>query len=206
MPLVAYEDITGKKMYNRKFLGANYYGIDKKWCLNTVIPEFRYTSYDVIPDVTVFDLGFFSTDMVGKNQIVFIGDFEGVRDRHHSMIDLVAGPLIVINAFELLLHGDNLIRLPYLLLLFSFFLIISYHTLFKDRLKQYMSGSGKPQIILNYLRSHVNYILIFVLTLVSMLFFHHYIHLFILLGYLAFIELIIALAKRRRKKRKVVNV
>jgi hypothetical protein len=205
IPLVAYEDITGKKMVNRKFWGINYYTLERKWCLNTIIPEFRYTSNNVIPDFTVFDLGFFTADLLGSNQIVFIGDFEGVRDRHHSMIDEVAGPLIVINAFESLIHGDNLIKLPYLMLLFMFFMIISYHTFYKDRLKQYKSEAGKSGIIFEFLWSNINYILILILSLASMLFFHHYIHLFILLSYFAFIELVIALIRKIKNRRKLVN-
>lgn len=205
MPLVVYEDITGKKMNNRKLLGINYYILNNKWCLNTIIPEFRYTSSNLHPDSTFFDLGFFTADLIGKNQIVFIGDFEGTRDRHHSIITQVAGPLIVINAYESLVHGDNLIKIPYLLLLFFFFTVISYLTFYRTPLKPYLSKKGKPRIIINFLRSNINYLLILILTLISMLFFHHYIHLLILLSYFAFIEIVIAFLKRLTKHKKVIN-
>ena len=202
LPLIVYEDITGKEMNKRKLIGIRYYTMDNKWCLNTIIPEFRYTSFNVIPDSTVIDLGFFSADMLGRNQIIFIGDFEGVRDRHHSIVTQVAGPLIVINAFESLVHGDNLIKMPYFLFLFFFFIVISYHTFYRTWLKPYLSKKAKPHIIIDFLRSKLNYLLILLLTLLSMLFFHHYIHLLILLSYFAFIEIIIAFVKKLEKDKK----
>lgn len=203
MPLIVYEDITGRSMNRREFSGVNYYTIGGKWCLNTIIPEFRYTSYDLIPDETLFDLGFFRADQIGKDQIVIIGDFEGVRDKHHSIVDQVAGPLIIVNALEALMHGDNMVEIPYLLLLFLFFTLISYHTFYKTRIKKYLSENRKPRFIIDYLRSNINYLLILLLTLVSMLFFHHYFHLFILLGYFAVIEIGLDFVKTLIKNRKV---
>lgn len=204
MPLIAFENISGKEMKKRKFLGGNYYTIDNRWCLNTIIPEFRYTSYD-LTDLTLYDLGLFTPDLIGENQVVLIGDFQGVRDRHHSMVDEVAGPLIILNALESLFQGDNVIGLSYLLMLFFFFILISYHTFYKNRMKLSIQKKEDQSIIKKYFRTNINYLLILLLTLVSMLFFHHYIHLFILLGYFAFIEMVISFVNKHKKHRIVIK-
>jgi hypothetical protein len=203
MPLVAFEDITGKKMEKRKFIGLNYYTLDNKWCLNTIIPEFRYTSND-LNENNCFDLGLFTSDFLGENQVVMIGDFEGIRDRHHSIVDQVAGPLIVLNVLESLFHGDNLIGIPYLFMLYFFFFIISYHTFYKAKIKVYYSSRAKPNFFIEYIRSNINYLTILILTLISMLFFNHYLHLLILLGYFVFIEVTFSVLNKY-KKEKVVN-
>lgn len=205
MPLVAYEDITGIKMKKGRFIGMNYYMMNKKWCLNTVIPEFRYTSNDIIPDVTIHDLGFFTENMIGKDQIVIIGDFEGIRDKHHSMVDEVAGPLILINAIESLFRGDNLIEFCYLLLLFFLFFVITYHTFYKSRNRHYSTERKTHNIFSDFLYSNMNYLLVLVMTLISMLFFHHYFHLLILLSYFGFIEIVIKAVNAFKKKNFVAN-
>lgn len=205
IPLVAYEDITGIKMKKERFVWMNYYKMGNKWCLNTVIPEFRYTSNDIIPDLTIHDLGFFTESMIGNDQIVVIGDFEGIRDKHHSMVDEVAGPLILINAIESLFRGDNMIEFSYLLLLFILFLVITYHTFYKSRNRHYSVEKRKHTIVTDFLYSNMNYLLILLMTLNSMLFFHHYFHLLILLSYFGFIEIVIKAVKTFKKKNIVIN-
>jgi len=205
LPLKAYEDITGKEMKQRDFFGVKYYMIDSKWCLNTVIPEFRYTSDDLIPDETYYELGFFTADFIKNNQIVIIGDFEGIRDRHHSIINKVAGAMIILNAFEALEQGDNLIGISYLVILFLFFLVISYHTLYKGLTQRYWGKRKKPNMIIDFLHKWINYLLILMISIVSMLFFHHYFHLFIILGYFSFIEILFCLLNKGGKSKRTIE-
>lgn len=191
VPLIVYEQLSGNLMVKHRVLTIPYYFIGNNWCLNTIIPEFRYTSSDLIQDETYYDLGFFTKDFISTDQVVVIGDFTGVKDKHHSIMNQVPGVLILMNAIESLYHRDNIIHLSYLAFLFLFFLIISYHTLYKKRIEEYFAYRKKSNILVVILRNWINDLLILIMSLISMLYFHHYIHLFILLGYFSFIEVLL---------------
>lgn len=203
MPLVAYEKITGNRMQANGSGIFSYYTINNKWCLNTIIPEFRYTQADLTEDVTYFQLGYFSKYMLGNNQIIVIGDFEGIYDRHHSMIDQVPGPLAVVNAYMAIERGDNVISVWYLLLLFTGFFYISYHSFFKSRINPVYEKRQKTWKVLIFFRKRINYIIIMLLALVSMVGFHFYIHLLILLSYFGVIEYVLFNIQEFRRKRKI---
>lgn len=199
IPLLAYEKTTGTKMIKKKFLGISYYSMNGDWCLNTIIPNFKYSLTDLIPDETYYDMGYFIPEIIRDNQMVIIGDFEGTKDFHQSIVDKVTGSLIVLNSLEALHNGDNKLSFFYLTLLFAFFLIISYHTFFKKRISHYLSLKSKSNEVVIFIRSKINYITILFLTLISIVFFQFYFDLFIILGYFAFIEFMIWLITHFKK-------
>ncbi len=198
VPLVVFEALTGKKMERKTCCGIPFYTLGGSWCLNTIIPGFRYTSADLVLDETYVDLGFFTEDNIGTDQVVLIGDLTGAKDRHHSLADQVAGPLILINALEALKEGDNLIRLPYLLMLFLFFFIISWFTFYKPGITD-TGPATEANPFLRFVTANLNYLAILLLTLVSMMIFHHYIHFFILMGYFGLIDFMRWLLRSHKK-------
>lgn len=188
LPLLVYEKIANKTMEVHNKFGLKYYTLDKTWCLNTIIPEFRIKSENLISDLTYYDMGIFSSELITMDQIVFIGDFEGIYDNHITITNRVPGPLILINALESLFNGDNIVRFSYLIYLFLFFLIISYNALFKP--KENSNLLPRKEVIYTWLTKNITYILIFILTISSMYLFHHYINLMILLTYFIVIDFV----------------
>lgn len=188
--LVAYEEIEGKEMRKNKFLGIPYYTIDSRWCLNTVIPAFFYKPSDMIEDESYVQLGYFNEYNIGDGQIVIIGDLEGLRDTHGSMINKVSGPLIILNSIEMLRRGKNIINFWYIALLLVMFSIITYHTFYRKRIKELSRGKENRIKLFEMIYKNLNYLIILLLSLLSMLIFNFYIHLFILLSYFGLIDYI----------------
>ncbi len=188
VPLIAYEEISGSKMKINKFLGVTYFSIDGKWVLNTTIPPFRYRPFHLIRDNNYFDLGLFEEYNIKNQSIVLIGDFEGSRDVHHTIVEKVSGTLILLNAMESLFQGDNIINWHLLLLLFVFFHVISYYTFYNNRVMEKITQNTERSKVYLFILKRMNYFLILILTLILMMFFHFYLNLYILLTYFIIIS------------------
>lgn len=188
MPLTAFETVTGKKLEANKFLFFRYYSAGGIPALNTIIPEFRYTQSDLVDGESYYQLGMFEDYLLGKDQVVIIGDFEGKNDLHYSMAGLNAGPLVLLNAYLSLKNGDHLISVGYVLILLIIFFWISYQH-FYNRL---VLPDAKTRLrkVWNYILEERVYFVLLALVYISMLFFHHYIHFLILLTYFAAIEFV----------------
>jgi len=211
-PLLAYETVEKNNMKQHNLGPFKYYTMEKGgWCLNTIVPEFRFTNYDLRPDSSnkpkYTDLGDWNEDLtVDSNKIVIIGDIEGLYDKHHSMINQTPGPLILINAYCALEKGDNILRWHYLLLLFISFMYISFHTFYKNQKNlNAKSKKSKVKIFIHFLKSRRNYLLIILLTFISMFFYHFFLHLLILLSYIGVIEIIMEIYPLFKKKKRVVR-
>lgn len=204
LPLIAYEDITGHKMEKKRWLCLPYYTINGRWCLNTIIPEIRYAADALEEDVSYHHIGTFSKEMLRKNQIVVIGDFEGRYDVHSTIADNIPGALLLINALETLMNGDNIIGGCYLLLLFFFFFFVGYYTFFNKDLEYQNRKFINKSPFFRFLVVQSNYLLLLLLVLISMLYFHHYIHFLILMSYFMVIDIALYLINKcRNKKQKV---
>ncbi|MGB4205138.1 MAG: hypothetical protein WBJ84_05895 [Bacteroidales bacterium] len=188
--LIAYEQSEGKKMDKKRFIGIPYYAIDGHWCLNTVIPAFFYKPSDMFEDESYVHLGYFNEFNIGDGQVVIIGDLEGLRDTHGSIINKVSGPLIILNSIEMLRRGKNIINFWYLVLLLVMFSIITYHTFYRKRIKELRRGKERKIKLFEMVYKNLNYLIILLLSLLSMLVFNFYIHLFILLSYIGLIDYI----------------
>jgi hypothetical protein len=202
MPLVAWEKISGRSMNVHKLGPLSYYTIDGRWCLNTMIPEFRYPQADLIENETYYQLGYFSEYLIGKDQIVIFGDFEGIYDTHHSLVDKVPGPLAMLNAYVAIEQGDNVLSVWFLVMLFLSLLFISYRSFYQDRIPSRTYKNKKLGAVINFFGKHMNMIVIFLVTLVSMLYFHFYLHLLILLTYFGVIEFILHQVRSWRERRR----
>jgi len=188
IPLIAFEAVTGKKIEKRKLGFLNYYSYNGGWVLNTFIPEFRYSQSNLSEGVNYFQLGLFDDYFIREGQVVLIGDFEGRTDVHQSIAGLSAGPFILMNVYDSLVEGDNVIRLNYLVLLFIVFFYVSFTVFFnKTKLPE---SKNRIHEILNYIVNQRVYFILLALVYVSMLFFHHYIHILILLSYFGLIDIL----------------
>ncbi|WP_367328268.1 hypothetical protein, partial [Lentimicrobium sp.] len=119
-------------------------------------------------------------------QIVIIGDFEGANDIHHSMAGLISGPLILANIMNSLMNNDHVISVWYIVLLFIVFFYVSYHSFYCES----NAGPGKSlwNKLIHQIRDKKIYLILLLLVYLSMLVFHHYIHILILLSYFGLIE------------------
>lgn len=188
IPLIAFESITGTQISKKKIGFITYYTNDNQCVLNTIIPEFRYAQSNLKEGENYFQLGLFEDYLIQDGQLVIIGDFEGTNDVHHSMAGLNSGPIVLLNVITSLLAGDNKISWSYLILLFIVFFYVSFHSFYFNYL--IVSGASlKSKIIYQLVEKRI-YLLLLVLVYISMIFFHHYIHILILLTYFGLIDFI----------------
>ncbi|NLX28664.1 MAG: hypothetical protein GXY59_06800 [Bacteroidales bacterium] len=188
MPLIAWEAVSGKKMKENRWGPVRYYTHDGKWVLNTVIPEFRYSQDLLAEGENYFQLGLFEEYLLGENQVVVIGDVEGRNDIHTSVTGMDAGPVILMNLYASLEEGDHLIPPGYLMLLLALFFYVTYHTFYHRR--EMEEGETRRGKILSTLWNQRCYIILLILVYLSMIIFHHYIHILILLSYFGLIDLV----------------
>lgn len=188
IPLIAFESISGIKMKKKKIGFISYYTHNNRKVLNTIIPEFRYAQSNLKEGENYFQLGLFEDYFIRDDQIVIIGDFEGTNDIHHSMAGLNAGPIILLNVIASLLMGDNVITISYLILLLTVFFYVSFHSFYYNY-PMPVGKTLKEKIKFQLIDKRV-YLLLLLLVYVSMIFFHHYIHILILLSYFGLIDFI----------------
>ncbi len=67
MVVKAWEKISGERMEAHRFGPLKYYTIGGKWCMNTMIPGFRYTPADLVENETYYQMGYFSEYFIGKD-------------------------------------------------------------------------------------------------------------------------------------------
>lgn len=187
MPLVAWEAVSGKKMEEKRWGPVRYYTHDSRWVLNTVIPEFRYSQDLITEGETYYQLGLFEDYLLGDNQVVIIGDVEGRNDIHTSVTGMDAGPIILMNLYASLEEGDHIIPAGYLLLLLAAFFYVTYHTFFYRN--ERAEGETRIGKLITFFWNQRCYFILLLLVYLSMIVFHHYIHILILLSYFGGIDL-----------------
>ena len=188
IPLIAFESITGTQISRKKLGFITYYTNDNQWVLNTIIPEFRYAQSNLKEGENYFQLGLFEDYLIQDGQLVIIGDFEGANDVHHSMAGLNSGPIVLLNVITSLLAGDNKISWSYRILLFIVFFYVSFHSFYFSY--QIVSGKTLKSKIIYQLIDKRIYLLLLMLVYISMIFFHHYIHILILLTYFGLLDFV----------------
>jgi hypothetical protein len=198
MPLQAFESVSRKEMKRDKLWFIPYYSIDGRWALNTIIPEFRYKQSDLVEGINYIHLGLFEDYFIREGQVVIIGDFEGIYDVHQTITAFASGPIVLLNVFEALMNGDNIISLSYLLLLFAVFFYVTYHSFFYKR--EISPGETRTQRIFSFIKAKWNYFVLLALVYVSMVFFSHYIHILILLSYFGLIETAETFLSKRQQR------
>ena len=149
MALKIWQDITGGTLSKK---GLSYF-INKKRCVRSVIPDFRYSIYDDIKEASdrtsttsnaysskIYNLGAQVVEpykegyISGKffdGKFIMIGDFTE-NDIHSTIAGEQPGPIITYNAYLSLLHKDNIIPHWIYLLLFVVLWLESMFLL-KDR-------------------------------------------------------------------------
>jgi len=195
LPLIAYQNVYGKKLEKKSFAFVNYYMTSGRLSLNTIIPAFRYTQANLVEGTNYFHLGLFEDYYIREGQVVIIGDFEGKSDVHHTIADLSSGALILLNIYSAIANGDNIVSFYYLIFLFIVFFYVSYHSFFyKYKIKHRATKFGKIMVVI---ANKINYFILILLVYFSMIFFSHYIHFLILLTYFAIVDFFKLLMKRK---------
>ena len=198
IPLQAFESVSRKEMKRKKLWFIPFYTIDGRWALNTIIPEFRYKQSDLVEGINYIHLGLFEDYFIREGQVVIIGDFEGIYDVHQTITAFASGPIVLLNVFEALMNGDNIISLSYLLLLFVVFFYVTYHSFFYKR--EISPGHTRFQRIVSFIKGKWNYFVLLILVYVSMVFFSHYIHILILLSYFGLVETAETFLSKRQQR------
>jgi hypothetical protein len=205
IPLKVYEHLTNQNAQTF-FTPLNLLSINGRLGLISIIPQFKYHTEDIKADRDYFYLGEFIPALIGnKPRIVVIGEFEK-DDIHSILLGKMSGSLILINILEELEKGSHLLTTPYLILLLFAYFIISYNTFYRSKKKRieqtsrlhtqnliFLLFAYSFEYVKNWIDNNRNLFFLFILMIVSMLFFNHYIYFLMILFYLLIVEFIIEL-------------
>jgi hypothetical protein len=139
-----------------------------------------------------------------KNRIIVVGDFED-RDIHETIYGETPGPIILLDAFLALEAGDNVIRVGFIVLLLSFYTLISYLTFSGSRLyplwveRLIFRTKDHKESFLETLSIYIFYFA--VLSVTSYFLFNIHIGVLVLAFYMNIIDKIRAFLVRRFQKR-----
>jgi hypothetical protein len=139
-----------------------------------------------------------------KDKIVVVGDFE--NDKFHSHIGDIAGPLVILNAFLSLKHGDPFLSFSYVVFLLIAFGFLSYF-LFKSF---HVVEDGKKKIRVKVLLKPMSLFgIILLITLISYIFFDKYLSVFFLTLYVIVVDYLLRivyyLIPKTRKLIEILN-
>ena len=172
LPVRMFEDLSGGTYSHHGLYGK----LNGKICFNEFVLNYRIRDYDLkkdtlnYPYVNLYELAmlvdFGVADQIKafcKDRIVVIGDFEA-NDMHPTMFPGVdmAGPLILLNIYYALLHGDMIISPWFLVFWISVYLFLSI-ALFRtdDRLEKWIKKrAGKNHKFLAFLMQSLSYMVI----------------------------------------------
>jgi hypothetical protein len=100
------------------------------------------------------------------NKILVIGDFfEG--DMHETLFEITAGPLILVNAYLSIMHGDTFVNVWFFILVIAVYLYLSYMVFVEgDYMEALIIRKFGAIKIASYLAGFMSYL--FILTLLSL--------------------------------------
>jgi len=232
-PLVMYEQLAGKSFKE----GSTLHYIDEAPALNSFILKIRVSNRDLSEEKEIAP-GKLGTvynklqliDLIGpevlhgrveaddnfadnvyentKNKIVVIGDFEDV-DIHQTIYGPTPGPLILLNVYLALLHGDNLLHFNFLLFLFMGFFLISYKCFGNfDFIDNYFLGKiVTKNSIRTYVAGFIDYLIYFiVLSILSYFLFNVHLTILLLALYMEFLDRILRYLERKKSLKEESNL
>ncbi|MFT7032295.1 MAG: hypothetical protein ACJA2S_000794 [Cyclobacteriaceae bacterium] len=185
-PLKMYEDISGEKA---KMVGP-LVKIGDRYTLNNFIMNYRLLQKDIIDleagfnPVSLGELLFLEDKDIQDftaGKIVVIGDFFE-NDKHETLFEITAGPLIILNAFLTIREGDTVLNIWFFLLLFAVYLYLSYMVFVEgDYMEQKIVQKFGTIAIAKYLAGFASYITILaVLSLTTFFLFNIHLNIFFL--------------------------
>lgn len=219
--LLAYEQIAHKKA-NEPFLFDVFYGYENenKLYQNYYIPRIvlgldnvyfseddknkqNAVYLDIFPDVPEILKKINTSEK--NNSIVVIGDF-GLGDNHYTTNGPIRGPLIITNTLIALLEGANQLSFLYIFFVVIAFSLVSYYTFYPNVVESYKSTDIKNKYlrsIVNFILEDINYIILFITTLIGVYFFNHYLFILFNTLYIWLLEKGINLYKTKIKKNEI---
>jgi len=212
-PLIIYDELENVKS---KKVGP-LVKVGSWWTLNHFIMNYRLLQQDLENQSTGFnpislgELLMYPEDvamdfLAGK--IVVIGDFFEV-DKHETIFEITAGPVILINAYLSLLHQDTKVGIIFFLIIFIAFFGLSYMAISpEDLIEKYIRKKYGNIRWVRSLTSFVIYLLFLILVSVITFFLYNiHLNVFLLTVYLFIIEKVsnFLLKKRSRKTEEQLN-
>jgi len=196
LPVYLFEKTTNHRFTKKNILTF----LDGKPTFNTVIPEFYYRVGDMVPpsamkNINTYYLGELLADpdcfSVLKNKFIIIGDFS--NDIHVTYLGRMPGTLIIWDAYLTLYKNHAVISFKWLLMLFFFYLMLSYWIIIHpDRKFKEIHQKIRVPFLSTFLINYISFIGILVLiNIFSYFYFGTFVSLFYIATYLTFIQLVI---------------
>ena len=169
LPLKVYEHISG----HQSTAFGPFVKVGSRWTLNNFIMNYRILQKDIYDleagfnPVSLGELLYLSDEDIHEftaNKIIVIGDFFE-NDMHETVLEITAGPLILLNAFLSLKHGDTIINIWFLLFLTLSFAWLSYLAFVEGDLVERRINKMVNKRIARYLAGFASYFLF--LTIIS---------------------------------------
>lgn len=137
VPIMMWDKLSSGKdtSYTKSFLGLSLLGGNSHRnggiTLNRIIPHFRITQDEIVKDKDYFTASEFRKELIAdhsKPLIVVIGNFE-TRDIHTTIFEKLTGPLLLVNLYEGIRHGDNFFEWWFILLTLGVYIYIGYNSI-----------------------------------------------------------------------------
>lgn len=169
LPLKVFENLNG---VSSKKVGP-FVKIGSKWSLNNFIMKYRVLQKDIYDQqagfnpVNLGELLYLPEEDIGQfvaGKIIVIGDFFE-NDMHETVLEITAGPLILLNAFLTIQHSDTVVNVWFLLLLALTYSYMSYMAFVEGDIVERRINKMVNKTFSRYLAGFASYFLI--LTFVS---------------------------------------
>ncbi len=163
--------------------------VGDKWTTNNFIMNYRILQKDITNQEAGFNpismgelLYLVDEDIQDftKGKIVVIGDFFE-NDTHETIFEITAGPLILLNAYLTLMHGDTSINLFFFLLMIIVYAYLSHMVYYEgDLIEKWVKKYTKSNVT-RYFMGFTSYILILAMySVISFTFFNIHVNIFFL--------------------------
>ncbi len=171
LPLKVHESLSGTGVQK---LGP-FVKIGDRWTTNNFIMNYRLLQKDIqdleagFNPVNMGELLYLTEEDVQDfvaEKIVVIGDFFE-NDMHETIFEISAGPLILVNAYLTIKHGDTTINIFFFLLMILFYAYLSYLVFYDGDMIENWIRKHSSRKISRFFMGFASYFLI--LTLFSIL-------------------------------------
>ncbi len=171
LPLKVHEAISGKQSEK---LGP-FVKVDSEWTMNNFIMNYRVIQKDIYDleagfnPISMGELLYLTDEDIQKftaDKIVVIGDFFE-NDMHETVLEITAGPLILLNALMTIQQGDTIVNIWFFLLIITAYALLSYLVFVEgDMIENYIKKlPGKK--LTKYLAGFASYFIM--LTILSLM-------------------------------------
>lgn len=168
LPLKVYETINNIEVSKR----GPFLNVGREWTLNNFIMNYRILQKDIYDleagfnPVSLGELLYLTDQDIQQfvaDKVIVIGDFFE-NDMHETVLEITAGPLILLNAFLSLIHNDTIINPWFFLLLAAAYGYLSYMAFAEGDLIEQKIKKLKSLKMTRYLAGFASYFLILTIT------------------------------------------